>query len=275
MRHHVCLFAPESQPHAMCFAEAAVLVRQSLLSLGAECTFGLNALEPRAINILLGCHFVDDPALLAGLRYIPWQLEQLHETEGFCNEALLGLLRGAHAVWDYSLENIAFLAGQGISAKHLPLGYHPALERITPAPRKDIDVLFYGALSERRRTVLDALAEAGLRVRALFGVYGGERDEAIARAEIVLNVHQFSMQVLESVRISYLFNNAVFVLSELCGANPYPEAPLSQWPWEKLVEGCRQMLAMREEREAMRLGAARAFRRHYPMTALLRAVLED
>ena len=56
---------------------------------------------------------------------------------------------------------------------------------------------------------------AGLRVEAVFGVYGAARDALIARAKVVLNVHFYEAKVLEMVRVSYLLANRCCVLSEV------------------------------------------------------------
>lgn len=90
--------------------------------------------------------------------------------------------------------------------------------------RQDFDVLFYGAMNERRAKVLQALKAVGLNVVTLFGSYGRERDEFIARAKRVVNVHYYPTNIFEIVRCSYLFANGKAVVSELApDTEIYPE----------------------------------------------------
>jgi hypothetical protein len=44
----------------------------------------------------------------------------------------------------------------------VPIGYVPALTRIVSIPA-DIDVLFYGAMTDRRRVIIDKLRALGFR----------------------------------------------------------------------------------------------------------------
>jgi hypothetical protein len=90
----------------------------------------------------------------------------------------------------------------------------PALSRIKPVPRQDIDILWYGSLNERRSHILQQLHDRGCIVKALFGVYGEERDSFIARAKIVINIHFFESKIIEIGRIYYLLANKRFVISE-------------------------------------------------------------
>jgi hypothetical protein len=182
------------------------------------------------------------------------------------------VLRGSLEGWDYSTENIAFMAEKGITnVQLLPLGYHEALRTITPAADKDVDVLFYGSLNDRRRAVLERLAPQ-CRVQHLFGVYGEERDRWIARSKIVLNMHYYPAQIFEQVRTSYLLNNGCFVIAEDAPHNPYADC-LVAVPYEDLVDRCLYYLHNAEERERIaREGLERFSRR--PMTQYLQPVVE-
>ncbi len=143
-----------------------------------------------------------------------YNLEQASRDSGWLNDGYLGLLR-RHRVLDYSARNTAVLRELGVAhARTLPPGFAPALARITPAPVQDIDVLFYGSLNERRSALLDRLRAQGLAVTHLFNVYGAERDETIARAKLVLNVHFYEAAVFESVRVTFLLANGACVVSE-------------------------------------------------------------
>ena len=81
---------------------------------------------------------------------------------------------------------------------------------------KDIDVLFVGGLTERRRKILNQLKILGIKIKHLFGSYGQDRDLVIARSKILLNMHSqdLSAHTLEKVRIGYYLNNGCAVVSE-------------------------------------------------------------
>ena len=127
---------------------------------------------------------------------------------------------------------------------YVPIGYVPELTRIAPAP-EDIDVLFYGVLSERRYAVLKDLHDRGLRVKWLSGVLGASRDAWIARSKIVLNVHYWEAKIFEIARVSYLLANRRAVVSER-GADPTLERDLESGvafaDYDGLVDRCVELL---------------------------------
>jgi hypothetical protein len=129
----------------------------------------------------------------------------------------------------------------GVNALYLPVGYHEKLELIEQRQEKDIDVLFYGCVNERRKKVLDELA--GTKLVVLFGKYGKERDELIARSKIILNIHFYERKILEVVRISYLLNNGCFVVSEESEINPYSDVKITIGPYGDLANICRHYLS--------------------------------
>jgi hypothetical protein len=247
-KYNITLLQPPDYTHSMALWDIGKLLLFSLESLGHPATLTINHLDRDAINILLGYHLLADPVLPEGYRCIVYQLEQLEENDGWlrANPAALGVLRRAHEVWDYSAENLAFLRARGISnLRLLPIGFHERLQTI-PNLEQDIDVLFYGSVNERRKTVLEELAKS-CKLEAIFGVYGDQRDEYIARSKIVLNMHVYQAQILEQARISYLLNNRRFVISESSLVNPY-KGFLVTSPYEDLVPSCLRYLADEAER---------------------------
>jgi hypothetical protein len=241
-KFRIVLAIPSGYAHAKCFTEAAFLLKNSLQDLGRECDIAINDFSPDRTNVVLGYHLLAAGDRLRFYRYIPYQLEQLSASESVFSDNVKNILSGAAAVWDYSRENIQFLARHGIAAQHLLVGYHPALEMIPKGAAKDIDVLFFGSMVDRRKKVLDGLAAAGARVHALFGVYGKERDAFIARARIVINIHYYSSKIFEAIRTSYLFNNACCVVSEESEVYPYPGVSAMLVPYERLVDTCLGLL---------------------------------
>lgn len=195
--------------------------------------------------------------------------------KGEIPESVRRIFAGAYQVWDYSQENIAFLQNLGIHAKHLPLGYHPDLELIPTSHEQDVDVLFFGSISERREALLRRVTETTkLNVKALAGVYGRERDTWIARSKVVLNVHQFGPGApLEATRVSYLLNNRRFVLSETPAANPYPGIDLKFGEYEQLIELCQHYVKHGEEVVEIAEASYQRFRNGFPMIEILRRVI--
>ncbi|MBD3392112.1 MAG: hypothetical protein GF418_08540 [Chitinivibrionales bacterium] len=270
--YRVCVISPPGYAHSYAFAEVAVLLKASLSDLGHACDIAVNSAAPDRTNILVGYHLLNSFDGMQGCRYIVYQLEQLGPGAVELTGVMQKVLNGAESIWDYSSENILFLAERGLEARLLPLGYHAALDRVDRGADKDIDVLFYGSLNSRRKAVLDALMPA-LRVKALFGVYGSERDQWIARSKTVLNIHHYSARIFEAVRISYLLNNGAFVVSEESAVTPYPDVPLVFSPYDTLAGQCRYFLERPGEMARAAAAARDAFRAAYPMVSLLAAVV--
>jgi hypothetical protein len=246
--------------HGSIFAELVELLADALRQLGTSVHFTTNSLDADRLNVLIGATvFLPQEVFTeirnSGARYIVFQTEALDERHGFAPHCphYLDFLPTASQVWDYAASNLAFLEGLGCaSIQHIPLGYAEPLERIRHATNKDIDVLFYGATTPRRLQVLEQLARRGWRTEVLFGVYGEERDRAIARAKILLNIHQFETLHLEQIRIAYLLNNRCCVVSECADIDPY-DGGVVFCDHDKLVERCESLLAPGMERERERI----------------------
>ncbi|MGA3068118.1 MAG: hypothetical protein ABSF29_14840 [Tepidisphaeraceae bacterium] len=270
--YNVALIQPHGYPHALATREVALLVHYSLQSLGLNSKATVNIFDPDSVNIVIGYQALFDPSLLANRTYIIYQLEQLSDREGWFEPRLLQLLQGAQAIWDYSQENLEFLRARGLTQlRHLPLGFHPQLQTIAKTAQ-DIDILFYGSVNDRRESILAAL-RSRCSVTELFEVYGQERDAQIARAKIVLNIHYFQAQIMEQVRLSYLLNNGVCVVSENSPSNPF-DGMIATAPYDQLVETCLKYVRDDGLRSRTAQRGLELFRQQ-PMTELLRSVLNS
>ena len=277
--YHICLTcspADNNSKYPLIFWEIITLLFHSFAALGRFCTFKVNHCEKEKTNIIIG-NIVTNSNLqefLAGIKYIPYQLEQLSDTEGWYGKfsSFRNIILNASGIWDYSARNIEFLKDGNIHAKLLPLGYDKNLENIINT-EKDIDVLFYGGINERRQEILHELQARGFKVKTLSDTYGRERDQYIARAKIVLNIHYFDMAIFEAARIHYLLNNKVFVITEQSVDNPYPEVDLVSVSYERLVDECIKRLANWENSQKLAELNYEQFRKYYPMAELLRKVI--
>jgi len=273
-RYRVVIIVPAGYKHSLCFTEVAFLLKNSLMGNGIECDLTLNELAKDRINIILGFHLLTFGDYLSPYEYIPYQLEQLGAAEGVFSDNVKSILSHGLSVWDYSLENIEFLAKQGIFAAHLPLGYHESLEQIQQAAEKDIDVLFFGSIGDRRQAILSNLEQSAKapKVKTLFGVYGRERDEFIARSKIVLNVHYYSAKIFEAVRVSYLLNNRCCVVSEESAVYPFSGVDMPLVPYDSLIEACIGILD-KGDYQAVGDASYDQFRTRYDMKTVIKSVL--
>ncbi|MGC3996935.1 MAG: methyltransferase domain-containing protein [Anaeromyxobacter sp.] len=245
-RYAVTIVSPPGYVHASAFIEVAETLLHGLRALGHDAVLTDDPRPPGRRPIILGANLLARGNQKPARDAILYNLEQIDEGSSWLTPGFLALL-GRHEVWDYSPRNAARYAALGLPPPRVvPIGYVPQLTRIPPAPAEDLDVLFYGSTNPRRQQILDALRARGLRVEAVFGVYGEARDQLIARAKVVLNVHYYEAKVFEIVRVSYLLANRRCVVSER-GADPEEERALEQGvafaPYEELVEACARLAA--------------------------------
>jgi hypothetical protein len=90
----------------------------------------------------------------------------------------------------------AFLGELGIPCSFVPTGYSPTFGRSAEHGDRDIDVLFFGQVTSRRRALLNsidaALRHAGYALKLIDGdFYADERTAILNRSKIVLNLHKF------------------------------------------------------------------------------------
>lgn len=248
MRIALVLLAPENITPI--FTEIMELYAAHLQDLGHEILMVANTLKKDRLNILFAYQYLPTesfPVITAQYRYIIFQLEQLsteggwYAQNGRSFEQMRPLFEKALQIWDFAPENIDYLNQRGLVSRLIPPGYHASLERCLPNLKQDIDVLFYGSPGARRFELLEKLDKV-CTVMKCYMVYGSERDQLISRSKIVLNIH-FSpvLPHTEQVRLSYLFNNQAFVISEHCIWQPYGNGLLS-YAYDEIISAVLKWL---------------------------------
>ena len=276
--YHVALVQPSGYPHSLAFQELAELLVFSLQDLGYDCTFAINRFDRARRNIVLGAQLLPEAwqAQLPGNTIIV-NTEQLGSAQHAWTDPIVNLAQRL-TVWDYNRYNIEFLQTQGArDVRRLELGFQPRLARLNLVSEPDVDVLFYGSMGERRKRLLAAIEQRGLRVRALFGVYGRERDAWIERSKLVLNCHHYETQIFEIVRVFYLLTNGVAVVGEV-GPDTHIEEPfksaIAAAPYEEIPARCAELVGDSPSRVALATLAASRFRER-SQASLLKSCLAD
>jgi hypothetical protein len=166
------------------------------------------------------------PSILLPENYIVYQLEQICvEGNKWLTEKYVQIMKGAKQVWDYSMRNVNLLVRYGVKNVFcVPISYSDNLKIVDcskiPDSEKDIDVLFIGGMSPRRKALLDKLMLVkDIKVYiADGGLWGDERISVLKRSKIVINIHYYGPEsLLETVRLSVLLANTCFVVSETGG----------------------------------------------------------
>lgn len=250
MKFAVSIVSPQGYQHSQAFQEIGETIHYALLEMGHDSILTSQTDIPNRQHIILGSNLLPFYSTKISSRSILYNLEQITLDSPWLQSAFLATLR-QYPVWDYSQSNIEQLTRLGItSVQHVPIGYMSQLTRICPVD-EDIDVLLYGSLNERRWHIIKSLKAHGVKAEAVFGLYGKERDQLIARSKIVLNIHFYEAKVFEVVRVSYLLANRRFVISER-GCNPVEEAEFSTGVvfagYDNLVNTCLDLLSSSEDR---------------------------
>lgn len=212
-RFNICIVRPEGLVHASAFCELAEAIHYTLINLGYQSQINENLIADKN-NIILGCH------LLAYESHLPddtiiintEQMASVHNMVIDWADRITHFIK-KYKSWDYSVDNIKYFHNLGLNVEYLPIGYVEQLNRIEHV-EKDIDVLFYGRTTPERIEILTQCEALRLKVEYLFGVYQQERDQYIARSKIVLNLHSLECKIFELVRVHYLLNNSVLVVSQ-------------------------------------------------------------
>lgn len=177
--------------------------------------------------------------ILAGRKYIVVQTENLNESALLKNggrEEYIKFLNEAYDVWDYT--------------SNFRLGYSKFYE-LEYEDSKDIDVLFYGCLNERRRLILSQIPNAVVLSSSgdVSQHYFPNLWNYIRRSKITLCINFYENSNTDVVRLIPLLTNRAFFIAEKTidtVHNSRTEYVVAEY--EKIPELCSFYLANPKER---------------------------
>jgi hypothetical protein len=275
---NICLIKPDNYIHSYAFLELGELIYFSQKDLGFQAALGFNQIEQDVKNILIGCHLLD-PKFIEQIPKDTFILntEQIYRDTTDWNKNIFAWVTNFE-VWDYSKRNIEKLNEIGVTkTKLFKIRFQKELTRLDKSKKKEVDVLFYGSVNERRKIIFEKLIAKGLTIKTLFGVYGKERDEWVERSRIVLNHHFYNSQIFEIIRVFYLLTNSVAVVGEvnkstsidtMCREGIYAAR------YDDLVAGCLEVVKDDNLRQRLQIKALNSISK-YPQKLFTQEVLDS
>lgn len=142
--------------------------------------------------------------ILAGRKYIVVQTENLNQSLLLQNggkEEYIKFLNGAYDVWDYTT--------------NFRLGYSKFYE-LEYEDSKDIDVLFYGSVNDRRRAILSQIPNTVILSSSgdVSQHFFPQLWNYIRRSKITLCINYYENSNTDVVRLVPLLSNRAFFISE-------------------------------------------------------------
>ena len=255
---------PDNYIHDAAFDSVVSVLMTTFHSRATNVQTVVNKFNPEGLNIVVGAHLLQDPKMLLDEpNTIVYNFEQFDTKSDWFSSDYVSLLK-SKPYWDYSTANIAAMkkAYPEAQATHVPFAYAPVLDYsyvrrdVFRVKRKDIDVLFFGSMNDRRAKIIGELTSMGLNVQAVFGVYGPELSVLIHRSKLVLNMHYYDSSVFEAVRVIPLLASRVAVVSEK-SVDDDDYKYLNQTSgilvtdYDKLAFVCKQLVENADDRECL------------------------
>lgn len=267
-RIQIVTIQPEGYLHSRCFEELSELLGYTFQDLGYQVSRTINRLHPHDRNLILGYHLLPDVTVLGETQFLIYQLEHLEALPIEIQARALSILKKAVSVWDYSEENRAWLLQRGVPSHLVLPGSHSRMQKIQLEETKEVDLLFYGTVTPRREKMIHKISSKVPRFKIIDGLYGEERDQWIGRSNAVVNLHAYDRPLYEAVRISYLLDNRVPIISETSLSPAFKRLPSLVFDLDHLdciQEWIQDQVRLREIGESDSL----RFQKEYSMKSIL------
>lgn len=218
----------------------------------------------------VGCNIKQFRNENPGYKIVIYQLEQLYGFKSrwynpFSNNTTIisrtnhikKCLNECDEIWDYDLDNIEFLKKEGFNKiiKHVPMQFSKSiLKNIEP----EFDVLFFGALNERRYNLLKEVDDK-FRLKVLcqaddiknykdkfkhiqIGVFGNKIIPFLNNAKIILNIHYYDGLLQEQVRLFELLHYDKLIVSEKSRKNYFGDLIKEFDNKEEMIQNISEIL---------------------------------
>jgi hypothetical protein len=233
LRIHLCIMQPPGYIHSQGFLDQARYARYQFRRLGAEVTIGKNRLREDSVNIVFGAHLGFEPSLKQRYTCVFFNLEQLGAGGASVSENYIKLIRSSPVI-DYDERNLAAYGCLKGSVPIVSFEYAPylATEQNPSLQNRPIDLLFFGSVNERRKTIFKRIEASGYSVSVFdHPLYGEERDQYIRQAKAVFNCHFYETSRFEQARAFHTLSLGTPVISERAELTTPPKAFENSVTW--------------------------------------------
>ena len=185
------------------------------------------------------------------------------------------LLKHATMIWECFDFNQAYLKKLGIESHLIYHGYIPELEGRKKKKELDVDVCFFGSLTEYRKTVLKQLVKKGISVKVLYVEPPFMRDDLLRRSKINLSIraNTNNMSHLPHFRIlTGLYQNTMTISEEARGQE-WLEGMVDLVPPEEFVE--HVMTVLNEGTYLDKVESFKAKFKSQPMTSFMENLVTE
>lgn len=215
-------------------------------------------IEKDDMFVIIGAQFLNNNELV---ELIKNNKLIIYNTEPLCDErrkndifnCLNKLENTEFQLWEYCDYNYKILKEKykNLEIKLLPFGYYNNyINRINLNTKKDIDVLFYGDLTKRRKNIMNLLKRNNLKVHFTNKTYDiKKRDNLISRSKIVLDIFRNSNYKCNNLyRLSYLICNNITILAEYNNNEIYKDLKdyIFFYDYNNILNKCLEILNIDE-----------------------------
>lgn len=163
--------------------------------------------------IIIGANFFDSSDLFL-LPETAIVINVENTDSGFFTADYIKILK-RFTIFDYGPSNAKSLGMMiGKKVDHLSIFFTPLNVDVPHSIEKDIDVLFYGSINQRRLFILEELERNNIKPVVVFNVFGSELANLIGRSKIILNIHFYANRHLEFLRLLHLMTNCCAIVTE-------------------------------------------------------------
>ena len=278
---NICIIKPNNYIHSLAYLEIAELLHYSVLELNQNSKISYNFIDinPKVKNIIFGAHLLNDDMINSiPSNTIIFNTEQIESINEIWKRRILLLASKGIIFWDYSNHNLDLLLTKlNVKGRLFEIGFQSNLQRIKINDNKEVDVLFYGSLNNRREKIINSLLKNNVKVKCLFGVYGKDRDDWIGKSKIVLNLHYYESKIFEIVRIFYLLTNAIPIVSEVDENTKLNNNYLKGIKGSNYEDVEKNILSLLENEKERKLIGLNGFNiiKNYPQTNFTKSILNS
>lgn len=188
----------------------------ALNKLNFNVSISQNKDKTNSCNIIFGsCSNIELSNKIIKKNTYIFNCEQLYNNSQWNNEEYIAQLKNSKVI-EYSKKNYDYLTKNHelTNLTHIKFGYTKEMSCLSQEINKDIDILFYGSINDRRLKIINELLDNKINIYATNFLYCSARDSLIARAKLILNLHYYTPATLEVARLGYLWANKKAVVSE-------------------------------------------------------------